>query len=337
MLRGMRHTFRRNGVVRLRISRPEWILIGITMIWGTTFLIIHVAVAHTGPLFFVGIRFVVAGLIGAAVFRRALRGITGHEVVAGAVIGVTIFIGYGLQTMGLQTITASRSAFITALYVPMVPLLQWVLLRRPPGAMTLVGVAFAFAGLVLLAGPDAGTAGLSTGETLTLLSAVACAAEIVLISRYAGTVDARRVAVVQVTVAGLLSFAMMPVAGERVPEFSWVWLAAGIGLGAASILIQLAMNWAQRSVSATRATVIYAGEPVWGGIIGRLAGERLPGPAILGAVLIVVGVLVSELRPEGLKRRPRAVPESGPGAPGGSDASPVPAPWSAGGGADGRP
>jgi drug/metabolite transporter (DMT)-like permease len=57
------------------------------------------------------------------------------------------------------------------------------------------------------------------------------------------------------------------------------------------------MNWAQQSVSPTRATVIYAGEPVWGGIVGRLAGDRLPGLALAGAALIVAGVLVSELRP----------------------------------------
>lgn len=56
------------------------------------------------------------------------------------------------------------------------------------------------------------------------------------------------------------------------------------------------MNWAQRSVSPTRATVIYAGEPVWAGIVGRLAGERLPGVALLGGALIVIGVVVSELR-----------------------------------------
>jgi drug/metabolite transporter (DMT)-like permease len=62
-------------------------------------------------------------------------------------------------------------------------------------------------------------------------------------------------------------------------------------------VIQLTMNWAQRSVSPTRATVIYAGEPVWGGIVGRLAGDRLPGLAIAGAVFIIAGVLVSELRP----------------------------------------
>jgi hypothetical protein len=65
------------------------------------------------------------------------------------------------------------------------------------------------------------------------------------------------------------------------------------------------MNWAQRSVSPTRATVIYAGEPVWGGIVGRLAGDQLPGVAIAGAVPIVAGVLVSELQP---RFRTRPVP-----------------------------
>ncbi|WP_258348782.1 DMT family transporter [Saccharopolyspora gregorii] len=76
-----------------------------------------------------------------------------------------------------------------------------------------------------------------------------------------------------------------------------VWLVAALGLGAASCLIQIAMNWAQREVPPTRATIIYAGEPVWGGIFGRLAGDRLPGLALVGAALIIIGTLVSELKP----------------------------------------
>ncbi|MNX67408.1 EamA-like transporter family protein [compost metagenome] len=58
------------------------------------------------------------------------------------------------------------------------------------------------------------------------------------------------------------------------------------------------MNWAQQEVSPTRATLIYSAEPVWAGIFGRIAGERLPAMGLLGAALIVIGVLVSELRPK---------------------------------------
>jgi drug/metabolite transporter (DMT)-like permease len=67
----------------------------------------------------------------------------------------------------------------------------------------------------------------------------------------------------------------------------------------ASAVIQLAMNWAQRTVSPTKATIIYAGEPVWAGIFGRLAGEVLPGRAIFGAALIVAAVLISQWRARG--------------------------------------
>ena len=69
------------------------------------------------------------------------------------------------------------------------------------------------------------------------------------------------------------------------------------------------MNWAQRSVSPTRAPGIYTGEPVWAGIFGRMAGERLPLLAILGGLFIVVGVLVSELK---LKKKaaPLTAPET---------------------------
>src|SRR3546814_12191429 len=83
---------------------------------------------------------------------------------------------------------------------------------------------------------------------------------------------------------------MMP-AGESVPAFSWLLVYIGVGLGAASALIQVVMNWAQRSVSPTRATVIYPGEPVVAGILGRIAGARLQPGVFLGAALILVGVI----------------------------------------------
>ncbi len=198
---------------------------------------------------------------------------------------------------GLRTVSSSTSAFLTALYVPMVPLIQWAILRQPPKAMTWVGIGLAFLGLICLAGPDALHVGLGRGEIATLVSAAAIAGEIILIGRFAARVDSTRVTVVQVLAGGLLSFAAMPLVGEAMPAFSWVWLTAALGLGAASALIQLTMNWAQKAVSPARATIIYASEPVWGGIVGRMAGDRLPALALLGAAFIVAGVVVSELKP----------------------------------------
>ena len=278
-----------------RRSLPELALVVITMVWGGTFLAVQIGLGVSGPLFFVGSRFAVAALAMTLVALPVMRGLTRAELAAGAAIGVAIFAGYALQTAGLMTITSSQSAFITALYVPLVPLLQWAALGRRPRLASWIGIALAFAGLVMVAGPGAGGLGLGRGELLTVAGALAIAGEIILIGRFAGAVNAARVTVVQLATAALLAFAAMPLAGEGVPGFSWLLVGLVAGLGVASAAIQMAMNWAQRSVSPTRATLIYAGEPVWAGVVGRVAGERLPGLALLGGALIVLGVLVSEL------------------------------------------
>lgn len=278
-------------------------LIFITMIWGGTFLAVHLAMQVSGPFFFVSLRFAAATLVLTLFSLRSLRGLTWYELKAGVFIGIAIMFGYGLQTVGLQTISSSQSAFITAMYVPMVPLLQWLVLGRFPGVMAWVGVLLAFSGLMLLAAPSSTDMALSIGEILTLIGTLGMAAEIILIGAYAGKVNVKRVTVVQLATASLAAFLMMVPTGESVPPYSNYLLYSAVGLGLASAIIQVTMNWAQRSVSPTRATVIYAGEPVWAGLVGRIAGERLPGVALLGCALIVLGVLVSEMR---IRRKAKA-------------------------------
>lgn len=288
---------------KFSINTSELVLILITMVWGGTFLAVHHAMTVSGPFFFIGVRFAVAALLLGLISWRVMRNVTWAEIKAGVLIGIAIGLGYGLQTYGMQTISSSQSAFITAMYVPLVPLMQWVFLRKMPGLMSWIGIALAFSGLLLLAGPDGGEVAFNVGEIATLLSTLAIAAEILLIGASAGKVDVRRVTVIQLAAASIFGFLMMAPNGESVPAWSPYLLYSAVGLGIASAIIQVTMNWAQRSVSPTRATVIYAGEPVWAGVVGRIAGERLPAIALLGGALIVMGVLVSELK---LKRKKKA-------------------------------
>jgi len=253
-------------------ARPEWVLIGITVLWGGTFLLVQRAMGSGGAFFFVGLRFGAAALIVGLVSMRVLRGVTRHELWAGACIGTAMMLGYALQ---------------------IVPLLQWLVLRQSIVGYR-IGVALAFVGLLLVVGPENAGLSLNGGELLAVIGAVAIAVEVVLISRFARRVHVGRVTVIQLAVASVLCFCIMPVVGERAVIPSGFFLAGALALGAASALIQSAMNWAQKTVSPTRATVIYAGEPVWAGLIGRLAGERLPLLALLGAALIVVGILIGK-------------------------------------------
>ncbi|HDW1476492.1 TPA: DMT family transporter [Enterobacter asburiae] len=277
---------------KFSVKPQEAILILITMFWGGTFLAVQYAVTLSDPFFFVGLRFATAALAVGLISLKTLRGLTLKELKA----GVAIAMGYSLQTWGLQTISSSKSAFITAMYVPLVPLLQWLCLGRLPGLMSCIGIVLAFIGLILLAGPENNLLALGPGEIITLIGAIAIAAEIILISAWAGKVDVKRVTVVQLATASLVAFATMVPAGESVPPMSTGLVVVALGLGIFSAIIQVTMNWAQRSVSPTRATVIYTGEPVWAGIFGRIAGERLPLLALVGAAFIVAGVLVSELK-----------------------------------------
>ena len=290
----------------LSVKPQEALLILITMFWGGTFLAVQYAVTLSDPFFFVGLRFATAAIAVALISLKSLRGLTLKELKAGVAIGVAIAMGYSLQTWGLQSISSSKSAFITAMYVPLVPLLQWLCLGRIPGIMSCVGIVLAFIGLILLAGPGDNLLALGPGEIITLVGAIAIAAEIILISAWAGQVDVKRVTVVQLATASLVAFGAMVPAGEAVPALSPGLIIVALGLGIFSAIIQVTMNWAQKSVSPTRATVIYTGEPVWAGIFGRIAGERLPVLALLGGVFIVVGVLVSELK---LKKKRKAASE----------------------------
>lgn len=274
---------------------PQLVLTGITMIWGVTFLVVQQALQWIGPYTLVGARFLLAALILAVVLRGRLRGITAAEWRAGTLIGLGLFFGYSLQTVGLQTIDSSKSAFLTALYVPLVPLLTWVLLRRAPSLAAGAGIVMAFAGMVMLTNPGTLVFTLSPGEFYTVLGAVAIAAEILLIGHFSQHCDPRRVAFIQLLAVGVVSLATALVMGERWPEFTPGLIASVAGLAAASALIQFCMNWAQRYVNATRATLIYAMEPVWAAAVGALAGERLGLWGLGGGAMIVAAVLVSTL------------------------------------------
>lgn len=284
--------------------RAEAALLAVTIVWGGTFLAVQYAMSLSGPLFFVGLRFAIAAVIAFVLVGRDLKNTTRFELFAGACIGVSICAGYSLQSEGLRTVLSSQSAFITALYVPIVPLMQWILLRRPPGLATWAGVTLAFSGMVLIGTDGGGIAEIGWGELITLASAFVFAAEILLIGAFAGKVDARRVTAIQLGVTSVLAFALMPAFGETAPvAIPWQLLAVAGALGFASSVIQLTMNWAQTFVSPARATIIYATEPVWAGLIGLLAGERLGALGWLGGGLVLAGVLVSEIRRRG---RPRA-------------------------------
>lgn len=214
------------------------------------------------------------------------------------VIGIPMFIASWLQAEGLRHIESGMSAFITAMHVTMVPILQLVFMRLVPHRMTWAGAAICLIGLLLLTGPQSLVFSLESGEVLTILSTLAVAVEIVMIGVFAPRVNTQAVSVLQLACVAVLAWGAILVLGEEVrvsaPSIFW---SVTIAMAAATALVQIAMNWAQQTVSPTRATLIYSSEPVWAIVIGWLGGERLGATALIGCALILAGVLVSGWRP----------------------------------------
>ncbi|MCR4666537.1 MAG: DMT family transporter [Desulfovibrio sp.] len=274
-------------------SPEEWALCFVTMVWGVTFLVIRLAMEHCPPFLFVALRFSCAACIVFCLSFPVLRRITRREIMAGVLLGVIVFFGFGLQTLGLTSISSGKSAFITAFYVPLVPLVEILLMHHMPESRVVKGLLLSFPGVLFVSWSDSAGLGLGLGETVTLICAFVFALEIVVLGLVAPGTNARCLVFVELLVTAVLGFAAMPVAGEEwIPMPSWVW-ASVIGLGLATALIQNVITWAQKVIAPSRATVLYAGEPVWAAFFGFLAGESLGLLDIVGCVLILTGILVS--------------------------------------------
>ena len=97
-------------------------LVGVTAIWGYTFVPVQEAVAIY-PLFaFLAVRFAISTLVLAAVrLALAARSCRGAASSAGVGAGALLATAYGLQTAGLELTTVSSTGFITGLYVVLTP------------------------------------------------------------------------------------------------------------------------------------------------------------------------------------------------------------------------
>jgi drug/metabolite transporter (DMT)-like permease len=275
-------------------GRATLALVLAAFLWGSTFLVVQDATDDAAVMPFLAARF----LIGAAVLwpfarRRAPRPTEWRD---GVLAGLLFLGGYVFQTVGIQYTTSSSSAFITYLLVVFVPVIDAFVLRRAPSFVTIVGVAAAIVGLVLLSG---GASGFGKGEWLTLGCALCFAAHLLVLDRVTRRNDAVRLTFVQVLTVGL---------GCLVPGLVFggygfglpAWAAAlftGVGATAVSVLC---MVWAQRVVPPARTAIILLLEPVFAALLGYVAGERLGGRGFLGAGLILAAVLWTELVPDRL-------------------------------------
>ena len=277
----------------------------VTIIWGATFLVTKDTLKLVGPFTYLSLCYLVATVTLIGIFHRRLARITRAEVLCGLLIGVVLFAGYGLQTVGMQWASVSRAGFITGLYVPLVPLLSLLFLRQRIAITAWIGVLLSLAGLFLLSVNTQFSLSIGLGEWLLLGCALAFAMQIVLISKFAPHMDAINLAIIQLALTAVLSLIAVPLHHEPLaapPLLAWVPICL---LGTIDMAFTLVcMNWVQQYISSTRATLIYSLEPLWAAFFGVLvAGDVLSLIAWIGCGCIFVGMIVGRLERIEFRRR----------------------------------
>jgi drug/metabolite transporter (DMT)-like permease len=294
--------------------RAELVLVGVTILWGSTFIVTKDIVRDTPPLLYLVVRFGLAALIFLPLHLRRIG--NRRLLVDGAVLGVLNSLGLILQVIGQAHTTASKSAFITSLNTPLVPLVSLAIYRTRPSLPQLAAIALATLGLVLLTYPTGGGRW-NAGDLYTAGCAIIYSFTIVQIARRAprhpaGPLTAVQIAVAALTFAGALVVVealIATTAPAQLPDFAQLEarrLVFSPRLVAELVYMALActvatfvlQTWAMARMSATHAAIVFALEPVFATAIavGVAGSAEWPnGRGVAGACLVMLAVAASEL------------------------------------------
>ena len=271
-------------------------LLGVTVAWGATFVVVQNAVEVMPVADFLFWRFALAALLLALVNPRALRRLSRQDVRRGLWLSLILAAAYLLQTVGLQYTAASVSGFITGMFLVFVPLISAALFRRRVPASAWVAVALATFGLAAL-----GLRGfaLGYGELLTLLCAFGFAMHLVLLAEWSRPATAYGLTVLQLAGAAAVCGAAGLLDGEmEAPPSAELWWIVAFMAVVATMLAYLIQTWAIPVVGPVRGALILTGEPVFAGIFGvLLAGDAVTVRTVVGGACILGAMLLVELAP----------------------------------------
>jgi drug/metabolite transporter (DMT)-like permease len=281
------------------------LLLVVALIWGSAFVAQSQGMADVGPLLFTGVRF----LIGAAVvaplawfewraLKRKARLPTRRDGRRIAALGLLMLLGAAMQQIGIQYTSVTNAGFLTALYVPLVPLLSLLLLRRSPHWSVWPGALACLVGAFLLSG--AHRLQIGSGDLWVIASALPWAVHVLLVGRVADRMQAPfLVASGQFLVCGLLALA----AGFALEPVSLAALRAAAGSIAYTGVLSVGIAFtaqvvAQRHAHASDAAIILSAETLFAALFGHwLMGDRLSSTGLLGCGLILTSLLVIQLLP----------------------------------------
>ena len=277
-----------------------------TLIWGTTFIPQRMAMSGMTPFYFQAIRCslgVLALIPVTMILDRSKR--DGNSYfgrwkdkklwIGGVLCGLTLFLACNLQQIGLVDTDAGKSAFLTAMYIVIVPIIG-IFLKKKPTKMIPLCVLLAVAGLYCLS--CVGVTRISTGDLLLIGCALMFAVQITFVDIYAPQVDPVRLNLLQVAVCAVLSCVMavsLETTSFEAVLGNWFPLCyAGILSMGVAYTLQI---FGQLELEPSSASLIMSLESVFAVIFGAIIlQERMTGWEFLGCGLVFVSVILSQVK-----------------------------------------
>ena len=275
--------------------KAEFYLLMTTVIWGGTFAVTKSGLDDASPLLFLGIRCSVATVLFTAMFFNRIKKNIRGALKPGLLLGMMMFLGLGLQNVGLQYTTASRSGFLTFIYALFVPFLQVYFMKKRPQTGSIIGLIIVMGGLFLLTDPGKG--GVRLGDILTLGCAIVYAFYIIFLDTKTRDNDVITLTVMQFGVAGVLSLLVSPLVETPFVKVTsnFLWAIAYLAL-LGTMLSTYVMTRYQKDTTPMRAVLIYAMEPIMAAVLAAMIlNETFTRLEWVGAGLILSGVVLSEV------------------------------------------
>ncbi|PLX19293.1 MAG: hypothetical protein C0601_02250 [Candidatus Muiribacterium halophilum] len=284
------------------------LLLFVNLIWGTTFSVVKKALNSVKVSDIIFLRFLI-GIIVLIPFLyfKKIKSFDRFTIIGGSIAGLFLAGGYFFQTLGLKYTGATKSAFVTGLYVITVPFFSYMILKKRPAAKNIYGLIIATLGTILLFLESDISLKLNTGDILTIFCALCFGVQIVILSKFIRKNNFLEFTLIQLIIVCILAFIfsfnhIFEVDILNTALWKVLFVVGFLGTG----FCFLGQSISQNSLSADEAAVIYTSEPLFGGIAGFLFLNEILQPfQILGGILIITGILVSEVNFKRLLRLSR--------------------------------
>lgn len=269
-------------------------------IWGFAFVVVKDSVDTIPPVYMVSIRYTIAAVLLGFVLIPQFKKLNRYYWIHGSVTGLMLALGYITQTIGCKYTTAGKNAFLTTIYVILIPLISWPLNKKRPHFVVFLSAVMALVGIGLLAlRNEGGVLGFNVGDILTLICGLFYALHIIFTAKFSQDKNPVILTWIQFIVASVFSWAVSPlidgsfsVALLKSSRVIFSMLYLGIFSSLVAFLLQ---NICLKYMESSLASLFLSLESVFGVIFSAIfLRERMTLVMIIGCVLIFAAITIAD-------------------------------------------